>query len=93
MLSIILAVASSAADTTTVSADAPPPGPSSDVAAEHLLDFPKLHSDPTILWPGFLNGLRGFENFYNPVGNPLYFETPLNNTECFAGWTPVTIVV
>ncbi|MFO0830984.1 MAG: hypothetical protein U0637_03965 [Phycisphaerales bacterium] len=28
--------------------------------------------------PGFLNGLRGFENFYNPVGQPIYFESPFN---------------
>lgn len=28
--------------------------------------------------PGFLNGLRGFDNFYNPVGQPLYFESPFN---------------
>ena len=41
----------------------------------------RIHDDPTILWPGFLSGLRGFEHFYNPVGNPLYFETPFNNTE------------
>jgi hypothetical protein len=29
---------------------------------------------------GSLAGLKGTEHFYNPVGNPLYFETPLNNT-------------
>lgn len=39
-----------------------------------------FHSDPEILWPGFLSGLRGFEHFYEPVGNPLYFESPFNNT-------------
>ena len=42
----------------------------------------RQHSDP-VLWegnPGFLNGLRGFEHFYNPVGQPLYFETPFNNS-------------
>lgn len=38
------------------------------------------HEDSKILWDGFLNGLRGFEHFYNPVGNPIYFETPFNNT-------------
>lgn len=32
-------------------------------------------------WEGdTLRGLRGTEHFYNPVGNPIYFETPLNNT-------------
>ncbi|MFO0840059.1 MAG: hypothetical protein U1D55_16250 [Phycisphaerae bacterium] len=34
-----------------------------------------------ILWPGFLNGMRGFEHFYEPVGNPLYFESPFINTQ------------
>lgn len=36
--------------------------------------------DDEIGWPGFLHGLRGFEHFYNPVGQPLYFETPFNET-------------
>jgi hypothetical protein len=39
-----------------------------------------FHEDKEILWPGFLNGLRGFEHFYEPVGQPLYFESPFNNT-------------
>lgn len=38
------------------------------------------HSDPEVLWPGFLSGMRGFEHFYEPVGNPLYFESPFVNT-------------
>lgn len=29
---------------------------------------------------GFLTGLRGFEHFHDPVGQPLYFETPFNDT-------------
>lgn len=37
--------------------------------------------DSKVLWDGFLNGLRGFEQFYAPVGNPLYFESPFNNSE------------
>lgn len=36
--------------------------------------------DSKIGWDGFLNGLRGFDHFANPIGNPLYFETPLNTT-------------
>lgn len=42
----------------------------------------RKHNDPEIIEgnPGFLNGLRGFEHFYNPVGQPLYFETPFNNS-------------
>ena len=40
----------------------------------------RMHNDPEY-WkgnPGFLNGLRGFEDFYEPVGQPLYFESPTN---------------
>ena len=29
---------------------------------------------------GFLTGLRGFEGFHEPVGQPLYFESPFNDT-------------
>jgi len=29
---------------------------------------------------GFLTGLRGFEHFHEPVGQPLYFESPFNDT-------------
>lgn len=29
---------------------------------------------------GFLTGLQGFEKFHDPVGQPIYFETPFNDT-------------
>lgn len=29
---------------------------------------------------GFLTGLRGFEHFHEPLGQPLYFESPFNDT-------------
>jgi len=29
---------------------------------------------------GFLTGLRGFESFHEPLGQPIYFETPFNDT-------------
>lgn len=48
--------------------------------ATFLLTPSRIHGDPTIFWPGMLNGLRGFEHFYEPIGNPLYFESPFNNT-------------
>lgn len=48
--------------------------------ATFLLGPSRIHDDPTILWPGFLSGLRGFEHFYEPVGNPIYFESPFNYT-------------
>jgi hypothetical protein len=40
----------------------------------------RFHNDPEILWPGFLTGMRGFEHFYEPIGNPLYFESPFVNS-------------
>lgn len=49
-------------------------------SATFLLGNDRFHDDPTLLWEGFLKGMRGFEHFYNPVGNPLYFETPFINT-------------
>lgn len=48
--------------------------------ATYLLSDQRAHSDPEILWPGFLTGMRGFEDFYEPIGQPLYFESPFNNT-------------
>ncbi len=41
----------------------------------------RVFPNSDLLWPGFLNGLRGFEHFYEPVGNPLYFESPFINTQ------------
>lgn len=35
---------------------------------------------PTTSQTGLLTGLRGFEHFHEPVGQPLYFETPFNDT-------------
>ncbi len=60
-----------------------PPVSASTVSdrATFLLSRERIHGDPQLLWPGFLSGLRGFEHFYEPVGNPLYFESPFNNTE------------
>jgi len=29
---------------------------------------------------GFLTGLRGFEHFHEPIGQPIYFESPFNDT-------------
>ena len=30
---------------------------------------------------GFLDGLRGFEKFHEPLGQPIYFESPFNSSE------------
>ncbi len=48
--------------------------------ATFLFRNTRLHDDPKVGWDGFLSGLRGFEHFYEPVGNPIYFESPFNNT-------------
>ena len=45
-----------------------------------LLSSEPWHEDPEVLWPGFLSGLRGYEGFYSPVGNPIYFEPPTNES-------------
>lgn len=48
--------------------------------ARFLFSNDRWHNEPRYGASGFLNGLRGFEHFYNPVGNPLYFESPLIQT-------------
>ena len=61
------------------------PAPTKATAASKkapaLLSTERLHSDPEVFWKGFLTGLRGFEQFHNPIGSPIYFESPLINTE------------
>ncbi len=48
--------------------------------ATFLLGNERWHGEPQVGWEGFLTGLRGFEHFYHPVGQPLFFETPFNFT-------------
>lgn len=68
--------------------DAPPssePAPAENVASTrtspgYIISDKAFHDDPVVLWKGFLSGTRGFEGFANPVGNPIYFESPLNYT-------------
>lgn len=48
--------------------------------ARYALSDKRLHSDPEVFWPGFLTGMRGFEHFYDPIGQPIYFESPFINT-------------
>lgn len=65
----------------TAPAAAEPP-PSSGMASDARFAISgERGPDSKVLWDGFLNGLRGFEQFYSPVGNPLYFESPFNNSE------------
>lgn len=48
--------------------------------ATFLFGNERWHDEPEVGWKGFLSGLRGFEHFYHPVGQPLFFETPFNFT-------------
>lgn len=52
-------------------------------AAIALLLGPAAAQDPTaqpVENGGFLTGLRGFENFHEPLGQPLYFESACNDS-------------
>lgn len=49
-------------------------------AATYAVSNARWHDDPPFGSAGFLRGLRGFEHFYEPVGQPLYFESPFNDT-------------
>jgi hypothetical protein len=53
---------------------------STHTAPGYIISDKAFHDDPEVLWKGFLSGTRGFEGFANPVGNPIYFESPLNYT-------------
>lgn len=46
------------------------------------LALPALAQDTanTNLAKGFVTGLRGFEKFHEPIGQPIYFESPFNDT-------------
>lgn len=74
-----------ALDLQPAATEASPPEPAAAVESiaprgEFLFSNERIHGDPEILWPGFIAGLRGFEHFFDPIGNPLYFETPFINT-------------
>lgn len=40
-----------------------------------VLDF------ESAMWPGFLTGMSGYDDFINPIGSPLYFEHPFIRSE------------
>ncbi|MBN2446388.1 MAG: hypothetical protein JXO22_06675 [Phycisphaerae bacterium] len=50
----------------------------------YLLSPEPLFADTEILWPGFLTGMKASykfqEKFVDPVGNPIYFESPFIDT-------------
>jgi hypothetical protein len=48
--------------------------------APSLFGGERWHNDPEVLWPGFLTGMTGFEQFHEPVSSPIYFESALVNT-------------
>lgn len=51
-----------------------------DAAQSTTTTTTEINKDPQILWPGFLWGLRGFDEMPKPVGMPFYFEDPFINT-------------
>jgi hypothetical protein len=59
---------------------APVASASADSKATFLLSGERITPEKEILWKGFLTGMRGFEHFYDPIGQPLYFESPFINT-------------
>ncbi len=61
---------------------AAPPATTTGLSREATFAFgsERWHDDSEVFWPGFLSGLRGFEHFYEPVGQPIYFESPFNYT-------------
>ncbi|MEK6703961.1 MAG: hypothetical protein AABZ53_17015 [Planctomycetota bacterium] len=84
-LSVLAGMCGSSLGSGAVDQPAPPAAPATtvlsvDPKATFLISDKRIQEDSEIFWPGFLTGLRGFEQFYNPVGNPIYFESPLNNT-------------
>lgn len=80
VLTVLAAADFAAARATQPEAAAAASGSSVAPDARFLLSNERFHGDPEILWPGFLSGMRGFENFFEPIGQPLYFESPLINT-------------
>ena len=50
----------------------------------YLFTDTNLFGDPEILWPGFLTGMRAttrmHERCAEPVGSPIYFESPFIDT-------------
>jgi hypothetical protein len=49
-------------------------------AGSLLLGTALAQGTPTTADDGFLTGLRGFEAFHEPLGQPIYFESPFNDT-------------
>lgn len=64
----------------TATPAAPTAGSTLSPTARFLLSDQRFFGEPEVLWPGFLNGLRGFEHVAEPIGNPIYFESPFINT-------------
>lgn len=51
----------------------------------YLISDKNLFDDAEVFWPGFLTGMRSThhfqERFAEPVGNPIYFESPFIETQ------------
>lgn len=86
---ISLLVATGCTAVPALAQDAPPPTPAAPTVATpdtlspkatFLFGSDRWHDDEKIGWDGLFSGLRGFEHFYNPIGQPIFFETPFNYT-------------
>lgn len=56
--------------------------PSTSIAeGTYLLSSVRHFEDTELLWPSFLTGTRGFDLFNEPLGNPIYFESPFIQTQ------------
>ena len=49
-------------------------------AGSVLVGSASAQAPPATNDDGFLTGLRGFEAFHEPLGQPIYFESPFNDT-------------
>lgn len=63
--------------------ESPPPAERRDALTlggpSYLLSSERI-TPSEVGWPGFLTGTRDFDGFADPVGNPLYFESPFAHT-------------
>lgn len=76
-----LSVAAEQTPAAAPSAEATAATPALTNQASYLLSSERIQGeDKEIFWKGFLTGLRGFEHFYEPIGQPIYFESPLVNS-------------
>lgn len=57
-----------------------PAATSETESGSFLLSSTDLTRDVHVGWDGFLTGMQGFDDFAQPLGDPLYFENPFVET-------------